>query len=116
MTSFFITLVKFATAFRQGMKDHEFRALFILLISLLVSSSIFYGAVEGWGVVDSVYFSIMTLSTVGYGDLHPTTDLSKIFTVFYLIMGGGVFVGFVTKVAAQRPSHHFHRHDEEVEK
>lgn len=115
MTSFFITLAKFASAFGRGMRDHEFRALFILLVSMLISSSIFYGKVEGWGVVDSVYFSIMTLSTVGYGDLHPTTTLSKIFTIFYLMMGCGVFVGFVTRVAAQRPSHRFHRLDKGAE-
>ena len=56
---------------------------------------------EGWSIVDSIYFCIMTLSTVGYGDLHPTTEMSKIFTVVYLFVGAGIFIGFITKVAEQ---------------
>lgn len=69
---------------------------------LLASGTFFYSTFEGWGVIDSIYFCIMTLSTVGYGDLHPTTGLTKIFTIIYLILGGGIFIGFITKVAEQR--------------
>jgi len=102
MTSFFVTLFRFCLAFIRGLRDPEFRTLFISLLALLVSGTLFYSTVEGWGVVDSIYFCIMTLSTVGYGDLHPTTELSKIFTIIYLIVGAGIFIGFITKVAAQR--------------
>jgi hypothetical protein len=41
----------------------------------------------------------MTLTTIGYGDLHPTSDLSKIFTSFYAIVGIGVFVALITQLA-----------------
>jgi len=102
MTSFFITLFRFCLAFIRGLRDPEFRTLFISLLALLVSGTIFYSSVEGWGVVDSVYFCIMTLATVGYGDLHPTNEFSKIFTIVYLILGAGIFIGFITKVAEQR--------------
>ena len=44
-----------------------------------------------------------------YGDLHPTTDLSKIFTAALLVAGGGVFVRFITKVAALRTARHHRR-------
>ena len=79
--------------------------IFYSLLSLLVSGSLFYTAVEGWSLVDSLYFSVMTLSTVGYGDFHPSTTLGKIFTVFYIVVGAGIFVAFITKIAAQRGSH-----------
>lgn len=115
MPTFFITLADFASAFVRGLKDPEFRAIFISLISLLLSASIFYWLVEGWGIVDSIYFSVMTLSTVGYGDLHPTTQLSKIFTIVFLLMGTSVFVGFVAKVGSQRGTY-FHRHGHKSEK
>ena len=42
---------------------------------------------QPWGYIDSFYFSAMTLTTIGYGDLYPTNDLSKIFTVVYAVMG-----------------------------
>lgn len=116
MTSFFLTLARFIAAFVRGLKDHDFRAMFIGLVSLLFSGTIFYRLAEGWGIVDSLYFSVMTLSTVGYGDLHPTNQLSKIFTMLYLMMGTSVFLGFVAKVGAQRAISHHHRHDEKAQK
>ena len=42
-----------------------------------------------WSVVDSIYFSVATFTTVGYGDIYPMTDGQQIFTLFYII--GGVF-------------------------
>jgi len=48
---------------------------------------VFYNYFEGWNRLDSVYFITQTVSTVGYGTQDPTTDLSKIFTVFYIFTG-----------------------------
>ena len=100
MSSFFLTLARFMRAFVRGLKDAEFRALLFVLVGLLVSGTIFYSTVEGWGILDSLYFSVITLATVGYGDLHPTTPLSKVFTMIYIVLGVGVFVAFITKVTA----------------
>jgi len=44
--------------------------------------------------VHSVYWTITTLTTVGYGDITPTSNIGKIFTMFVMIMGVGVY-GFV---------------------
>jgi hypothetical protein len=43
--------------------------------------------VEGWTVLDSLYFGVTTLTTVGYGDMGPSTDGSKIFTALYVFFG-----------------------------
>merc|ERR1719453_724636 len=45
---------------------------------------------EGWSFIDSFYFSVTTLTTVGYGDLLPTTDGSKIFIMFFVFIGIGL--------------------------
>ena len=99
MTSFFINLWKLLVATRHGIKeDPEFRALLILLTTLLAGATYFYWHVEGWSVVDSLYFSVMTTSTIGYGDLVPTTAFSKLFTIMFAILSIGVFVGVVSKL------------------
>ena len=100
MTSFVLTLARFIRAFARGLKDAEFRALLFVLVGLLVSGTIFYSTVEGWGLLDSLYFSVSTLATIGHGDLHPTTPLSKVFTMLYIVLGAGVFIAFITKVTA----------------
>ena len=54
------------------------------LIGMIILGSIVYKFLEGW---TSFYFSVTTLSTVGYGDMHPTTEISRLFTSFYILSG-----------------------------
>ncbi|MCK4819370.1 two pore domain potassium channel family protein [bacterium] len=69
-----------------------------ILAVILVIGTVFYHYSEGWSLVDSFYFSTITLTTIGYGDLAPTTDSAKIFTAFYAIFGIGLMLYFVRSV------------------
>jgi len=101
MTSFLINLWRLLVALWHGVKeDEEFRALLFLLITLLGGATYFYWHVEGWSVIDSIYFSVMTMSTIGYGDLVPTTTFSKSFTIIFAILSIGVFVAVVSKLVS----------------
>jgi len=46
-----------------------------------------------------LYISGVTLTTVGYGDLTPTTAAGKVFTILYMLVGIGIILGFVNAVA-----------------
>ena len=61
-------------------------ALFVVTTLLLAGTFVFSKA-EGWSYTDSFYFSVMTLTTVGYGDFVPTQNPTKIFTSFYSMIG-----------------------------
>ena len=64
----------------------------IMVGCLIIIGTLFYSLFEGWSYFDSLYFTVMTLTTVGYGDMVPTTPESKLFTIFFVL--GGVYLVF----------------------
>jgi len=59
----------------------------IILVTYYALGSVVYDEIEGWPLIDSSYFLTVTITTVGYGDLTPTTDVGKMFTVVYALVG-----------------------------
>jgi len=92
-------VLKFLSSILRGLKDAKFRSLLFFVLVILLVGTFFYHRIEGWRWLDSFYFSSMSLTTVGYGDFVPRTDIGKIFTVFYIFSGVGVILGFVSLVA-----------------
>jgi len=60
------------------------------LTGLIAVGTVVYHQLENWSWVSSFYFSACTVTTVGYGDLTPTTDASRLFTAFYALIGVGI--------------------------
>jgi voltage-gated potassium channel Kch len=58
--------------------------------------------------VDALYFSVATLTTVGYGDFSPQTAAGKLFTVVYVLVGVGLLLAFLSRVAGQVVATHAH--------
>lgn len=80
------------------LKDKEYRGLLFTTNIVLAIDAVVYHYVEGWSWLDSIYFSIITLTTIGYGDLSPQTVWGKVFTMVYILVGVGLILGFVNTV------------------
>ena len=109
---FFTLLTGFLSDLREMARDPKYQGLFLWLGILLVIGLIFYRQVEGWSWADSLYFSVITLTTIGYGDLSPTVPVSKLFTSAYAILGLTIFAAFlkiVSQAQAQRWANRKHR-------
>ncbi|MBN2067621.1 MAG: two pore domain potassium channel family protein [Candidatus Diapherotrites archaeon] len=70
-----------------------------VLVLLLAAGTVIYHHLEQWSFVDSFYFTTTTLTTIGYGDLTPTTDLSKVVTVFFALSGVATFLYALSVIA-----------------
>jgi voltage-gated potassium channel len=82
-------------------RDPETKALPLVAGALILTGTIFYWHFEDWTIIEALYFSVVTLTTVGYGDLHPTSPETQIFTIVYILLGIGVLVALVTSIAQQ---------------
>jgi voltage-gated potassium channel len=91
-------LVRFFVRITQVLwRKQELRGLLLLIVVTILIGTWFYWQFEptitSW--VDAYYFTVITLTTIGYGDFSPTIPLTKIFTTFYVFVGLGIIAGFI---------------------
>jgi voltage-gated potassium channel len=102
MIELFVTVLRLARSVASAWRrDPQFRSLTFLVVITLLGGTLFYSTVEGWSIVDAFYFSVTTLTTVGLGDLSPTTTIGKLFTVIYIFAGLSLVLGFIETVAKE---------------
>ncbi len=82
----------------EFLRDPEYREILVTSFIVLMIGTVAYHYLEGWSWVDSLYFSIITLTTIGYGDFAPQTDGGKLFTIIYIFMGLGMILSFIHTV------------------
>lgn len=83
---------------------HVYRVLLAAAVVTLAIGTVVYHTVEHFSWLDSYYFSVITLATVGYGDLTPHTPFGKIFTTFYIFIGVGIITTFISYAIRRRAS------------
>ena len=64
------------------------------LLGWIGVGTILFHRLEPWTWIQAFYFSVVTITTVGFGDLTPSTELSRLFTAIYILIG--VSIGIVT--------------------
>ena len=99
MFSLLLGLARLGQSIARSFREPQFRALLALYGALLFIGTAFYVRAEGWSVIDAVYFCVVTLATVGYGDFAPRTPVGKLFTIVYILIGAGVFVVLAAELA-----------------
>lgn len=74
--------------------DQKFGLATVATLIVLSGGTVFYHFVENLNFVDAFYFSTITLTTVGYGDISPQTTLGKLFTTVYILIGIAILGSF----------------------
>jgi voltage-gated potassium channel len=84
------------------LSDRESRPVFYWAGGMLLGGVLVYHWLEGWSYLDALYFCVVSLATVGYGDFTPTTPLGRLFTIIYLINGIGILLALFDRIRAVR--------------
>jgi voltage-gated potassium channel len=89
---------------------HIYRILLGAVVFMLGLGTVVYHLAEHLSWLNAYYFSVVTLATVGYGDIVPHTNVGKLFTTFYILTGVGILTSFLTynmrRSAAKRAERH----------
>jgi len=74
-------------------------------VLLLIAGAVFVHFSEGWGWGDSFYWAVLTSTSIGFGDFYPTHTRDRIFAIFYLLIGVGLFATCLGQIAAALMEH-----------
>ena len=73
--------------------------IYSLILTILLSIGIIgFMYFENMSLMNAIYFSIVTMATVGYGDIHPKTEIGKILAMIIIIGGVGTFLGVIASI------------------
>ena len=86
--------------------NHLWRRLGIFVTVLLfitVLGALGFSAVEGIPLSDALYFGLVTVATVGYGDIHPKTDMGKVIAILIILGGVTTFTALLANATDLLP-------------
>jgi hypothetical protein len=98
------------TLFLDLLADRKARPIFIYVVLFIVLTSALFHWLEGWDWIDSIYFVVITFTTIGYGDFAPTTPVTKLITIFVAVNGVAILLMLFDEIRRVRSQGRFFIH------
>jgi len=73
----------------------------VTVLTAIITSGILYGVIgENWSFLEALYWTVVTITTVGYGDYAPTTQVGRVIVSIFILLGCGAFAAILAGVVA----------------
>ena len=85
--------------YKNEIRKESFRSMYLailLLLGIVVIGTVGYIFIEGYNLIDALYMTVITMSTVGFEEVEPLSDAGQIFTFFLIVFSFGIFAYAVT--------------------
>lgn len=79
-------------------KRRRFLWIGAAILAIIIIGTIGYAAIEGWTFIESLYMTVITLSTVGFQEVHPLSNAGRLFTIFLILGGTGTMLYAATAI------------------
>lgn len=84
------------------LRDRDSRPVLMWALTTLALGTLVYHWLEGWNYLDAMYFCVISLATIGYGDFTPTTQIGRAFTIVYVINGIVILLALFDRIRIVR--------------
>ena len=83
--------------------DSESRVLIVIALGQIAVGTVIFRLIEEeWSIIESLFFCVVTSTTIGYGDYTPSTDAGRIVCIVYILTSVGLLGALLTRVASGR--------------
>ena len=83
----------------------------LIFFMIIAIGGVIYSNLEGWKFVDAAYFSAVTITTLGYGDFVPQTQIGKFFTIIFSMSGIALGLYILSMVGKSLFELEFHKRE-----
>lgn len=80
----------------ENSREYVLKSL-LLVVGVIAVGTLGYMLIEGWGFLDALYMTVITISTVGFSERRPLSPLGTVFTILLIFMGAGALLYFLTR-------------------
>jgi len=82
----------------MGNSFKKILTLLLLPVAIIIIGTLGFRFIEDLSFFDAFYLTVTTISTVGYGDIHPTNIPGKVFSIILIVVGIGIFLTVITNI------------------
>ncbi|MCK5237612.1 MAG: potassium channel protein [Deltaproteobacteria bacterium] len=79
--------------------ERKILKIIVLIVLIIAMGVVALMAVEGWSFLDSLFMTVITISTVGYREVHPLSSEGKVLIILLIFVGVGTFVYIISSIA-----------------